>query len=68
MSDPRPTPDAKKKLITASSIARMAGNIASGMVPHISNLEDDKLRWIAERSVRLAYFINSEVEKCEQCR
>ena len=65
------TPDAaslSKKLITVSSIARMAGNIASGMVANPQFNDSIDLQVIAANSVKLAYLINAEIEKCEKCR
>lgn len=54
-----------KPLITASSIARMAGNIAAGMIGHPRYHDGIPLHGIAETSVRLAYLIASEIEKHE---
>jgi hypothetical protein len=59
-----------KPQITASSIARMAGNIASGFVQAAASnptgADDQYLRWVAERSVQLAWLIALEVKKAEQ--
>ncbi len=57
-----------KKPITASSIARMAGNIASGLVANPQYNDGVPLATIAETSVQLAYLINAEIEKCEKFR
>ena len=52
-----------EKTISASSIARMAGNIAAGIVTCPSvGLNPDNLSRVAETSVKLARLIVAEIE------
>lgn len=51
--------------VTASSIARMAGNIASGLLMKKAayyDMYEHELKTIATVSVKLAYLINAEVD------
>ena len=54
-----------EKKITASSVIRVAGNIASGLVANPAYNDSVPLKRIAETSVELAYLILGEVEKVE---
>lgn len=53
-----------EKFITESSVARMAGNIAAGMVEPVGRqFEDNEFSEIARRSVKLARMIAKELER-----
>lgn len=59
----------EQKKITTSSIIRVAGNIASGMVGGGAVPDNDQfLVAVAEASTKLAYLVVAEVEKCERFR
>ena len=51
-----------ESVLTKSSIARMAGNIAAGLV---DAGKPEHLRWVAEQSVKLARLIAEETERTE---
>ena len=60
--------DDKKPAITKSSLARMAGNIAAGMVGqayYFEANEDERHALIAVDAVKLARLIAQEVERSE---
>lgn len=52
----------KSDRISKSSIARIAGNVAAGLVERDYDYEDYRMQVIAERSVKLARLIAAEVE------
>lgn len=55
-----------KPLIGASSIARMAGNIASGYVAVYTKEVDQA--YVAKLAVQLAYLISAEIDQREHCQ
>lgn len=61
-----PTAPEKKPLINASSLARMAGNIASGYVATYNGVRD--VEHVASVSVKLARAIAAEIERTEPVR
>lgn len=58
--------DQKKGALTDSSIARMAGNIAAGLVMDRSARTDETFAEVARDSVKLARLIAAELDRASQ--
>ena len=64
----KPSQSIKSDRISESSIARMAGNIAAGLVGHPSATVHDEadLTWTVRTAVHIARAIAAEVERTKQ--